>query len=693
MLVLAGCWVFSPAFQGDWLWDDQGEIIQNPLLPDPAGLWKIWFAPVGPDYFPLKSSLQWVQWHLWQGHPLGYHLTNTALHLLSALLLWHLLKKLGLRFGWLGGLLFAFHPVAVESVAWISELKNTLSLPLLLLAMCAWLDYDSSGRRTAHLRAWLLFLAAMLCKSSVVMFPVLLLLHAWWKRGRIAAKDLLGSAPFFAVSLVLGLVTVWFQSHRAIGPEAIATGGFFTRMAGAGRVLVFYCLHCVWPVGLLPVYPRWPAASASPGIFISWLLLGAGLYGLWRRRATWGRPVLFGCGCFLINLVPVLGFIPMSYQRITSVADHLAYLPLVGLAGLAAAGAGLAQERLQSLLRRPALAMAALVVVLFALQSHRYAAIFRNAEALWSHTVQRNPKAWLAQNNLGLALAQNGRAPEAMLHYEETLRLNPDFAEAHFNLAEVLVQRQQVAEAISHYEEALRLRPDYAPAHNNLGLALIQTGRLADAITHYEEALRLQPDTAEAFHVHYNLANALLQAGQVEEAIGHYEAALRLQPDYAEAHNNLGNVLVQSGRPAEAMKHFEEGLRLQPDSIRAYYNLGNVLAQLGRLPEAVERYRQALRIKADYPPAHINLGNALMQMGQATEAIGHYEEALRLQPDFAGGYYTHYNLGNALLRENRMPEAVAHYEEALRLKPDFAPARSALERLKTMPGAPGPAPR
>ena len=236
---------------------------------------QIWLAPVGTDYFPLKTTVQWAEWHLWGDHRLGYHLTSVALHLLSALLFWRLLRLLfavgggpaGTLGPWLGGLIFAIHPLAVESVAWIAELKNTLSLPFLLLAMICYVEFDAIrtggarggvrrspamadppraglsggaaqrvGDNALH-RYWGsigLFLAAMLSKSSVVMFPDVLLLSAWWRRGRITRREVGASAPFFALSLGLGLVTLWFQLHRAIGYD-LGIGGGLTRVAAAGR--------------------------------------------------------------------------------------------------------------------------------------------------------------------------------------------------------------------------------------------------------------------------------------------------------------------------------------------------------------------------------------------------------------------------------------------------------------------------
>ena len=611
-IMLAGSFASWTALHGQWLWDDPGEITGNLLLRNGAGLAKIWFAPPGPDYLPLKSTVQWGCWHLWGDSATGYHLVNLGAHLLGALLFWRLLSKLGMRLGWLGGLLFAVHPLTVESVAWISELKNTLSLPPLLLALCAYVDFDKDtgkGRRH-YIRSLAWFLAAMLCKSSAVMFPAVLLLYAWWRRGRIHRSDLKASIPFFAISAGLGLATVWFQVYRSHGMLDIPAAGILSRLAGAGLAIVFYLSKFILPAGLIPIYPRLPA---DPRWFLDFLpgcLCIACLGWIWIKRSAWRRTILFGFGCFLINLAPVLGFVPMSYLRISSVADHFAYLPILGLLGLATAGfhelgkrASLSRNLLGAFLDPAARwACAGLVVVILAMASHRYAGIFRDGEALWTYTLRQNPQSWTAADNLGNALATiSGRQPEAIARYEEALRIKPGSFEAHNNLANALATIPgRLPEALAHYEEALRIKPGYAEAHNNLGFALAAIpGRLPEALAHYEEALRINPDLAEA---HENLGFALAAIpGRLPEAVAHYEEALRIKPDSFEVHNNLAIALA---------------------------------AIPGRLPEAVSHYEEALRLRPDNAAIHLNLAVALLKLsGHDVEARGHLEAVLRLQPD------------------------------------------------------------
>jgi tetratricopeptide (TPR) repeat protein len=478
-ILVIGTAVFWPALHGTWVWDDQPEVIINNLLRDPDGWWKFWIAPPTPDYFPLKSTLQWLLWQAWQDNALGFHVITLGLHLLSALLLVRLLRQLGLRHAWLGGLLFAIHPVVVESVAWIAELKNTSSLPPLLLAMSAYIEYDARRRKRDYCLALLWFLAAMLCKTSVVMLPAVLLLYAWWKRGRIGRDDIKASVPFFAVALALGLVTVWYQRYHSIGPEPLPMVGRPAQVARAGLALVFYLGKCLWPVGLVPVYPRWAVEPPSFLQFTPWLLLGATGFVAWRWRATWGRHVLLGLGFFGLNLVPVLGFVGMTYMRFSWVADHFVYVSLIGVVGLAVAGVGALFDRLAPGLRRYAIGGVVLVLVALAAQSYRDCAVYQSETVFWTYTLTRNPNVWQGHYDLGIALLNTRQPAEAVAHFEQALRLNPHSADIHYNLANALVQLHRLPEAIRHYEETLRLQPASADAHCNLGNALRESGQTA----------------------------------------------------------------------------------------------------------------------------------------------------------------------------------------------------------------------
>ena len=593
-LVAVLAWIYAPCLHGNWLWDDGLEVYQNLALRSPGGWWQAWVHPLGMDYFPLKGTLQWLEWRAWGANATGYHFSNLVLHVVSALLVWRLLGKLGLRFASFGALVFAVHPMAVESVAWISEFKNTVSLPFLLLSCLAFVEYDARRRRGMLLLSVVLFLASLACKTSVVMFPFVLVLFSWWRRGRVAKRDIAVASPFFAASLVLGIATLVFQSHRAIGTGS-EQEPLMVRVAQAGWSLLSYLRQAMVPTGLAPIYEPVRAGILS---VIPWVVLAIAFGIFWRRRTGWGRHAILGWGWFLINLVPVLGILPMAYMRIAPRADHFAYVSLVGLAGMAAACADWVCARLRArsgAAIAPRLCLGAVVAGLLAflcLQSHAYSGVFHDEKALWTYAVAQSPDAWLARNNLGKALQAEGQSKEAS----------------------------------AQFAEAVRLRPDSPEAYANWGNALDSLGLGDAARREFALAIRTDPGFAGG---HYDLGLSLMRAGRLDEAAAEFTEALRLNPAYAVAHNNLGLALAHTGHLPEAMEHYRMAIRNDPALQEAHLNLGNALLRLGNLQEAVAEFREALKIDPAYSGAHNNLSIALRQLGRDSEADAESEAARR----------------------------------------------------------------
>jgi tetratricopeptide (TPR) repeat protein len=596
LIVLAGLFVYAPAFHGGWLWDDDQEITANAVLPDPAGLVKIWKGETGADYFPLKATVQWVYFRAFGTNNTAWHLLNVVLHLANALLVWKLLSRLGIRQAWLGGLIFAIHPILVESVAWVSELKNTLSLPFLLLAMLSWINFDERGKPGDYLSTLLFYAAAILCKTSVVMFPFVLLLYSWWRslqphlaqgafRPNSVLREieetlqriipgklwraLLASLPFFLISLVMGLLTIYFQHGRAIGSETIPVGGLLSRTEIAGVSVWFYLYKTILPFGLLPIYPRW-----QPGawMLLSWPLLLALLVWLWTKRRTWGAHALLGIGFFLINLFPILGFIKMSYMRITWAADHFLYLPALGLIGLAAAGLGLIYDR-ASRHNQPLLAgLGAILFTGLAVMGHSYAGVFANEYEMWTHTLKSNPNAWQAHSRLGKVMLERGANDAAFYHIGESVRLRPDLAETHNNFGAMLEKKGDMEGAVKHLRMAVERAPDIHIYKINLGSLLVRLGKYGEGRAVYTELLKADPNNPTFL---CNLGVAQYFLGENDDAIESFQAALKIQPNLKDAQENLQQALKKrygSAPPSPSLAPPAPGILGGDSSIKLFGN-------------------------------------------------------------------------------------------------------------------------
>lgn len=645
--VLVGAVVFAylGALRGDFLWDDDLHVTANPTIIGPLGLKEIW-TTARANYFPLVLTNFWAQHALWGLDPLGYRLVTLACHLLAALLLWRVLLRLRVQpvGAWLGAALWALHPVQVESVAWICELKNTQSAVFFLAAILFWLNFVGrglsptssaevsgvkpdlrDGRARPYAFALLCAVLAILSKPSTVMLPVALALCAWWMRGRFAWRDVLPLAPFLALSALAAGWTIWEQKHHsgAIGPEWSQT--FPERVAIAGRAVWFYLGKLAWPEPLIFIYPRWSIDATRATAFVGAVGIVATLAVLaWRR---W-RAGIFVALYFGALLFPVLGFFSVYFFRYSFVGDHFQYLASMG--PLALLGAAFAR-----LPARIAGVTGAAVLLALGLVTARQTAAYANNETLWRHTLARNPDAAMARFNLGDTLTRAGRYEEAM----------------------------------AEYRAGLALRPADPPAHNDLGNLLVIVGRPAEAVPLFERSLALRPGAAE---VHSNLGNALRDLGRGEEAIAQFRRALEIEPAYRAAHNNLGIQLAEAGRYAEAAGHFEQALRAKPDDAKTRENLARALHRQGRALVAAARWREAITVfqgavelTPGAAPMHAALAVALAQEGRLAEAVPVFEAALRLDPRAAE---TRDNFGQVLGALGRRREAFEQLEEAARLR-------------------------
>jgi Tfp pilus assembly protein PilF len=537
-IVAAGIALYSATLHGDWMMDDDILVTNN--LAVKSGSWgrlgMIWLDPQGVDYFPLTYSAFWALWQAFGKETTGYHAVTILLHVTSGLLLWWLLARMTIPGAWAAAFLFTIHPVCVESVAWIAELKNTLSLPLFLAACLCWVMQDDAaeGRRQKGLYtlSLLFFLLAMLAKPSVVAFPVVTLLHAWWKRGRIDSRDMVHAVPFFLVSLALGLVTISFQHGRAIGGEPLPIGGLDSRLALAGLAILFYLATIVWPVNLLPVYPVWPIVPPAAWMFLAWPVIGGAAWWMWRHRTTWGRHALFACGFFLLMVGPVLGLIDISYMRLTWVADHFLYVPMIGPIVLLAAAGTTWVNGLDAGPRRAALGAATVMAASLAAGTYLYAREWVNEDRLWAYTLAHNPDAWIARLRVGVRLMGRDKVDSAIEHFRHAARLRPELAETKNNLGTALIKQGRADEAIAVLEEALLVAHPLVETRRSLAEAYCQAGRFAEARDLAAELLQ-QDSTNLGLLTTHGLALAAL--GERERALEELERALALDPDHKPA--------------------------------------------------------------------------------------------------------------------------------------------------------------
>ncbi len=717
-LIAAIAAVYAVSLRGGFLWDDNLHITENPTIVGPLGLKEIWTS-ARANYFPLVLTNFWAQHALWELNPFGYRVVTLGFHGLAALLLWRVLVRLRIPGAWLGAALWSLHPVQVESVAWICELKNTQSAAFFLAAILFWLRWlevrhlrgvtldgrptqpvITSGTPLRGYGAALAFaLLAILSKPSTVMLPIALGLCTWWMSRRISWNDTLRLMPFFALSALAAGWTIWEQKFNSGAVGEAWNQTLAERFAIAGRVIWFYLGKLIWPEPLMFIYPRWEIRGTEPLAYLALVAVLVIAAVLWRGRHGALRPVFFAGVYFGALLFPVLGFFSVYFFRYSFVGDHFQYLASMG--PLALAGAALAR-----LPGRLPVVLGAAVTLALGLGTAQHSRVFLSSEALWRDTVAKNPAAVMAWLNLADNLAQAqrheesiatfrhaltlkpadfhgwndlacvlvlvGRPAEALSAFERALKLKPDFPEAHSNLGNALRDLGRLEDALAHHRRAIELKPDYPEGHNNLGIALAQTGRIAESITHFERSLALRPGDAATYD---NLGNALRELGRFEAAIAQHQAAIRLSPNLAAAHANLGRTLLAANQAQASLPHFERSLELMPNEATARGNYATALVRLGRTDAAFAQLQQAVKLAPDSAEARLNLGSALAQSGQVDAALTQFQIAVDRAPEFGPA---HENLGTALAALKRWSAARSSFETAVRLRPNSALARMQL---------------
>lgn len=629
LFFIAALVAYFPSLRGEFLWDDPGHVT-NPQLQSWSGLLRIWFEPgATQQYYPLLHSAFWVEHRLWGDATLGYHVINVVWHALSACLFVAVLRRLAVPGALLAGLLFVLHPVCVESVAWISEQKNTLSTVFYLAAALSWLRFEEDRRRSRYVVASLWFLAALLTKTVTATLPAALLVVAWWRRGRLSWRDdVLPLLPWFAVGVGSGLFTAWFEQVGIGAQGANFDLSLIERVLLAGRVFWFYVSKLVWPADLTFFYPRWhiDASAAWQYLFpVAALALLCGL--VWWGRRGRGRGPLAAALLFGGTLFPVLGFVNVYPFVFSYVADHFQYLASLSLFALAAAG--LVQAGRTERFRLPqggVVAIGLIVAVTLGVLSWRQSREYVDSITLYRATLARNPDSWVAHHNLGSELVRRGEHADALPHAQRALELKPDLPEGLNNLADILTRTRRAAEALPLLERALKLQPRYAQAENTFGVALVTLGRREEALGRFQRAIALNPQLAEA---HYNLGLAQADSGAFATAIPHFAETVRLRPEHAGAELNWGLALALSGRLADAKPHFERALELDPESAPLRQAYGRVLMTAGEYDAALTQLREALSLDPALRGLHGDLAFVLQRLGRTEEARRHAMEANR----------------------------------------------------------------
>ena len=607
LLVVALVIAYQQVWHAGFIWDDDAHLTKNPCIVGPVGFKGIW-TTTAATYYPLVLTNFWIQHKLWSLNPLPYHLVNVAMHAACAISLWRVLLKLRVKGAWLGAAVWALHPVQVESVAWITELKNTQSCFFYLLSILFFLRWRETKDRTQdrHHAVWsyalsiLCAVLAILSKSSTVMLPIVLGLCWWWMEGKWRVRYSAKLIPFLIVSAIASAWTIWEQKfhNRAIGAAWNQT--LLERVIIAGRDIWFYLGKLLWPHPLVFIYPQWEVNTSQVLQYVPLLAAIAGLIFLWWKRQDALRPVFFAAAYFIISLFPVLGFFDVYFFRYSFVGDHFQYLASIG--PLVLVGSAI-NSWFDAFVKQPRFLKpvgCAGLLCLLGVLSWQQSKTYRDQETLWRMTLQKNPNSWMVRNSVAVILLEQGRVGDAM----EQLKL------------------------VS--------KPDNPVTQGSLGAALLKMGQLDAAYLHLRRAIELEPTFVAAY---VNMGSLLLQNGQAEESHRFLEQALRINPDFVGARSNMANTLLSLGRPNEALYHLQKALESAPYDAEAQKNMAWIMAtspdsRIRNGAKAVELAERANQLTDGRNPLMlIILAAAYAEAGRFSEALSTAERAVQAAND------------------------------------------------------------
>jgi tetratricopeptide (TPR) repeat protein len=606
---------------------------------------------------------------------------NICLHIVNALLLYWLARRCQASRGAAAFLaaIFIVHPLNVEGVVWVSQRKSLLSALSFFLSLHAYLTYARSAKLRWYVSALVIFLMGLLCKPMLVTMPVVLLIVDWWPLRRWPAVQLrtangasvyraamwrlvLEKIPFGVLAAASGAVTIYFQCH--VGAMSnLHQLGMALRLQNVLMAYCFYLERLIWPFDLGIGYPL--PYCYEPGDVMRWgallVALTLGCY-LVRKKV----PVAWaGWLWYAVLLLPVSSLLQTGYAV---VCDRFGYLPLIGVVAviIAVSAAWMQDIRWRQLLVWP---MSMLCVALLGWQAQHQLQVWRSNISLYEHTLRSCGSSPLIHYNLGVSYFRAKRLDDAIDQYRKALHLHPDYYAALNNLGNALAAQGKYQKAAEAFRAAAAADPTQAAPWNNLATLRSEAGREEEAIDLYHEALTRKVGMPE---VHYNLANSYAAVRQYEDAVLHYHKALHATKTPFRVHNNLSQVYLRLGRLEEAFHHAFAAQKIQPKAPPALCTLAMCELSRGNLTSAVDMLRQALAINGRYAEAHLYLGTGLRRLGQTNEGLKHLTQAVTYQP---GNAEAQNNLGVALSGFGRYTEAITNLETAVQLAPWFLEAK------------------
>ncbi|UTW67776.1 tetratricopeptide repeat protein [bacterium SCSIO 12643] len=623
-IVLITLILYWPSTQFDFVnYDDQVYVLENAFVQSPTMNSLLDGSGTG-NFHPLTMISLWLDHTLGNGSAQMYHVSNVLWHLLNTVLVFFLVQRIlsnhrGVPF--FVALLFAIHPMHIESVAWISSRKDLVYTFFYLSALIVYNQYLMKQQKQFLVYTLVLGVLSLLSKPAAITLPVALALLYYWESGTIQAKKLLELAPLFLGSIIIGLLTIQLQSNDAIND--LETYSVVERMGFALYGIYYYTIQSIWPSGLVAMHP-YPAGDEMTSIsFIAPMLGGI----IMLLLAAWGfkkdRKLRFGILFYLLNLVLMLQLVSIGRAIVAERYTYLSYLGLFLVFGVLLSSITKIKENKSSFY-----VLGIIVGGLFFFISIKQVRVWENSETLWSKAIQENPQDWYGYIGRGNYYQEIGKEAKALADFEKAIQVAPDQIDNYFNLGDLQYKMLQVKKAVATYSLAIEQRPDYEQAYINRGQFYIALQDGASALADFNQAIALNPNSYLAYN---NRGNLYLMVGNIAEAVADFNKSIEINPDYANAWYNRGTALLNSDLKS-AQRDLEQAVTINPGYFDAYNNLGSLYYQKNDLERASWAFTQALQINEHAGSVWLNLSVVKNSLGDYRGAL---ESALSAQKEGA----------------------------------------------------------
>jgi tetratricopeptide (TPR) repeat protein len=627
-------------------YDDEFYIYENARVMSGLSWQNVWWAvthTVCFNWHPLTVISHMFDCQLYGLRPAGHHFTSVLFHSVAVILLFLALRQMthALWKSAFVAAVFAVHPLHVESVAWVSERKDTLSAVLFVLTLGAYTHYVRRRSLTAYFLVLLLFALGLMAKPMLVTLPFLLLLLDWWPLRRLSASPksndrskilsgstigciLLEKIPLFFLSAASCFATLVAQKSVIYRFDQLS----LTERAGnAALAITIYLRQSVLPMGLSVFYPHPRHELSAIQVGAAFLLLGVITVAAFIFRRA--HPYCLVGWCWFIGmLIPVIGIVQVGGQ---SHADRYTYLPQIGLV---MAVTWLVENISLAMRNRTAILGAAAGVIVASLMGlgWKQTMVWRDSRSLWMHALAVNPRNDTAHNALAAVALRENQVDEAIFHARNALEIRPDSPDAHNQLGQAFLSKGRRAEARAEFQRVIAISPNRPRVHYNLGTLLLEAGELDDAIVQFREEIKIQPAFVEAYT---NLGTALVRKGELDQALAYFQKAVEMDPYLPKVHYNIALILRGRGQRDEAAFHLQKELQVNPANAEAHSDLGVVWLEEGRVKEAIDEWQKTLELDPANLNAQVNLAWTLATFPDSTirngaKAVDLAERALQV---------------------------------------------------------------